>query len=92
MYCIAEVRSEDQGKGITGPGFYDETMVGTTICYGDRVARSWCDERAGQSGSVDVYEYGAEEYCSENGYEFNCGSEVYVMNEEECSSAEDTAE
>ena len=92
VYCIAEVRAEDQEEGTSGPGFYNEDLVGTTICYGDRVTRSWCDDRDGQAGDLEVYENGAEEYCTENGYSYNCGSEVYVASAGECSSDDDTVE
>lgn len=79
VYCIAEVRAEDQGQGITDPGFHNPNAVGTTICWGDIVGKSYCRARDGIFASRDDYENGAAPFCRENGFTTACaGGQFYV--------------
>jgi hypothetical protein len=83
-YCIAEVSADLQDGTVTGPGFYDPDLVGTTICYDDTVGRSFCSEMGGTFIDVDELEFGAAGWCADEGYPTDCGQNVFVADPAEC--------
>lgn len=87
VYCVAKVRAEDQGQGVGDPGFYNPDLVGKTICWGSEVSASFCSERDGAAGSLDVYENGPEEYCSEHGFGVACGGGLFMASASDCPNA-----
>lgn len=87
-YCVGEVLAEDQGQGVTDPGFNNPDLVGQTICWGDTVSVGFCKDHDGTWGLTDDYQNGPEPFCEEQGYPFACGGGLYMPTEADCPSSD----
>ena len=53
---------------------------------------SYGEERNGTWGSTEDYEYGAADFCTEQGFAADCGGGLYMPTEADCPADEGASE
>ena len=83
-YCIGVVPDDADGSA---PAFDDDELAGVEICT-SMYRFGMCEDLGGSAVVVEDQEgklaNGVEFYCPDQGFTADCGSQVYVENEEDC--------
>jgi hypothetical protein len=86
-FCLGVVPDDADG---TGPGMDDTELIGTQICT-DMYNYESCESHGAEATWVDEVAVGvrdgADLYCPSVGYNYHCGSQVYVIEETDCPSS-----